>query len=623
MSDPVDARFSRPVGTLPPSRHLHRLPHLRPPAQHPVGDAQHRLLVRGRATTPPAKRSRPDSGRARRVRLSAWTGSSCPRCCCWSRATCSCTIRCASWPGACCTSERWHGARLALVPAARAQRRRSTATRSRSLLARSPCSSPRRLRCARAGLAARARARAALLGLGAAVLVVLPRPWPGRDGLRDRAARTGRTAASSSSRWPSTGCSRARRPTAPTTRTACSASRRASPSFWRDYGGNPILRHHAYLPGTHLLMLPAYLACRAAARRVRPALRHAARVRLAAALLAFRFVRGGCRGLAAAAVVLVNPLVCWHQVFGANDVMVAGTRCWRSALAADRGSARLGGRAARASPARPSSSPGRTRRSCSRSCWAPRLPRPGRAARRWSRAARPLLAAAARLRWRSCCPCSPLDPRAFWGDIVAYNVGLAGATPTRWAARPASASRTSSSTSARCGRLTDHVSFRRFYLLLVPLGLLLLRRQMRDGTRPRRSSSAASRSSPRSTSRASSTRTTSSSRRSCCPSAVSRAGATRRSWPWPRCRCSRSRSSTRRTSCCARPGSRRSRTARPGSSVRWGRGRARISRPIRSGAIVSALDRRRRGAVAGDGGDPRIGRACTRRCWRWASRARS
>ncbi|HVD76376.1 MAG TPA: hypothetical protein VNH43_02150, partial [Vicinamibacteria bacterium] len=26
--------------------------------------------------------------------------------------------------------------------------------------------------------------------------------------------------------------------------------------FWAPYGGNPILRHHAYLPGTHLIMMP-------------------------------------------------------------------------------------------------------------------------------------------------------------------------------------------------------------------------------------------------------------------------------------------------------------------------------------------------------------------------------
>ena len=31
-------------------------------------------------------------------------------------------------------------------------------------------------------------------------------------------------------------------------------------SFWDELGGNPILRHHAYLPGTHLVMLPFHLA---------------------------------------------------------------------------------------------------------------------------------------------------------------------------------------------------------------------------------------------------------------------------------------------------------------------------------------------------------------------------
>ncbi|HEX9186688.1 MAG TPA: hypothetical protein VGB87_06445, partial [Vicinamibacteria bacterium] len=35
-------------------------------------------------------------------------------------------------------------------------------------------------------------------------------------------------------------------------------------AFWDGLGGNPILRHHAYLPGTHLVMLPFHLASRAA-----------------------------------------------------------------------------------------------------------------------------------------------------------------------------------------------------------------------------------------------------------------------------------------------------------------------------------------------------------------------
>ena len=34
-------------------------------------------------------------------------------------------------------------------------------------------------------------------------------------------------------------------------------------AFWEEYGGNPILHHHAYLPGTHFLMMPFYLASRA------------------------------------------------------------------------------------------------------------------------------------------------------------------------------------------------------------------------------------------------------------------------------------------------------------------------------------------------------------------------
>ena len=44
-------------------------------------------------------------------------------------------------------------------------------------------------------------------------------------------------------------------------------------SFWDELGGNPILRHHAYLPGTHLVMLPFYLAGRGPLRRLRPARR--------------------------------------------------------------------------------------------------------------------------------------------------------------------------------------------------------------------------------------------------------------------------------------------------------------------------------------------------------------
>ena len=37
-----------------------------------------------------------------------------------------------------------------------------------------------------------------------------------------------------------------------------------SSAFWEPFGGNPILRHHAYLPGTHAIFMPFYLASKAA-----------------------------------------------------------------------------------------------------------------------------------------------------------------------------------------------------------------------------------------------------------------------------------------------------------------------------------------------------------------------
>ncbi len=46
-------------------------------------------------------------------------------------------------------------------------------------------------------------------------------------------------------------------------------------SFWGARGGNPILHHHAYLPGTHLVMLPFQLASRARVRLLRSADRDA------------------------------------------------------------------------------------------------------------------------------------------------------------------------------------------------------------------------------------------------------------------------------------------------------------------------------------------------------------
>jgi hypothetical protein len=249
-------------------------------------------------------------------------------------------------------------------------------------------------------------------------------------------------------------------------------------AFWREYGGNPILHHHAYLPGTHLLMLPAYLLSRAAFSAFDPRFVTLAAF-VVAALLAFRFAGAGERGLVAAAVVLVNPLVWWHQVFGANDILVVALLL-ASALAAARGrrvwsGALLGLACATKQLAWP---------------YAPFLLVHLLGARdfrdlwrrdTWARAARPI-AAAASVFALVVLPAIALGPRAFWGDIVAYNIGLPGGDAYPLGGTPGFGFANVLIYAGAVASLKDHVSFAGFYLLLVPLGLLMLRRQMREGS---------------------------------------------------------------------------------------------------------------------------------------------
>ncbi len=248
-------------------------------------------------------------------------------------------------------------------------------------------------------------------------------------------------------------------------------------AFWREYGGNPILRHHAYLPGTHLLMAPAYVLCRAVlgafdARFVTLV------AYLATALLAYRFVQRGAVGLTAAAVVLVNPLVWWHQVFGANDLLVAGI-VLAAVWSADRGRPVLAGVLLGLACA------------TKQLAWpyAPFLIAQLMGARSfgdlgrpeaWRRAARPLAAAAAVFAVLVV-PVALLDPAAMYGDIVAYNVGLAGGDAYPLGGTPGFGAANFAIYFGAVPSLKDHVSFLPFSALLVPLGLLLLRRQMREG----------------------------------------------------------------------------------------------------------------------------------------------
>ncbi|HET9316070.1 MAG TPA: glycosyltransferase 87 family protein, partial [Vicinamibacteria bacterium] len=321
----------------------------------------------------------------------------------------------------------------------------------------------------------RLRSRAALLGLGTLVLVLLPtiglvtmgfatgRPYGQDGGVVQLPLAMDRLLAGQSPYGADYSDSMLGR------------QARVS-SFWREYGGNPILRHHAYLPGTHALMLPAYVACRALLGAFDTRF-----VTLAAfvltAVLAFHFGRGGARGLAAAGIVLVNPLVWWHQVFGANDIMVAGLLLG-AALAADRGrrswaGALLGVACATKQLAWP---------------YAPFLAihllgatsfRDLARLETWRSAARPLLAAAA-VFLAIVVPVLALDPRAFWGDIVAYNIGLAGGDAYPLGGTPGFGLANLLIYFGAVGSLKDHVSFAPFYLLLIPLGLLMLRRQMRE-----------------------------------------------------------------------------------------------------------------------------------------------
>ena len=91
--------------------------------------------------------------------------------------------------------------------------------------------------------------------------------------------------------------------------------------FWQRWGGNPILRHHAYLPGTHLLFLPFLLAARAVLGVFDPRLVTLLAYALAAWLAGGALPRAEWR-LTALALVAINPLAYWHLIFGANDIVL-------------------------------------------------------------------------------------------------------------------------------------------------------------------------------------------------------------------------------------------------------------------------------------------------------------
>jgi uncharacterized membrane protein len=248
-------------------------------------------------------------------------------------------------------------------------------------------------------------------------------------------------------------------------------------SFWDERGGNPILHHHAYLPGTHLVMIPFQLASRAALGFFDPRLVTLLFYALAVALAA-RVPVGAAARLSAAGVAALNPLAYWQLIFGANDVVFVAMLLG-AVLLARRGrglqaGALLGLACATKQLAWPFAPFLLAFLSGARS-WR-ELP----TIACWRRVAAPLAAAAAVFA-AVVLPVAALDFRAFWGDVVVYNVGLPGGDNYPLGGTPGFGFGNFLIYFGRVASLRDYFPFSVFYVLLLPLGLLLLRSQLREG----------------------------------------------------------------------------------------------------------------------------------------------
>jgi hypothetical protein len=254
-----------------------------------------------------------------------------------------------------------------------------------------------------------------------------------------------------------------------------------SSAFWEPFGGNPILHHHAYLPGTHAIFMPFYLASKATIgvfdSRFVTLLAYVLVV-----LLAARLFPSGPLRLVAAGVAALNPFVYWHQIFGANDLLFVALLLgvW---LAAERKRPVLAGlllglACATKQLAWPFAPFVLVHLSEARG-WRELL---GRAA--WTRLRGPL--AVATLAFVAIVgPVAALDPRAFYADIVVYNVGLPGADNYPLGGTPGFGFANFLIYFGRVSSLRDYFPFGIFYVLLMPLGLGLVRAQLRESGLPR------------------------------------------------------------------------------------------------------------------------------------------
>jgi hypothetical protein len=248
-----------------------------------------------------------------------------------------------------------------------------------------------------------------------------------------------------------------------------------SSEFWAPRGGNPILRHHAYLPGTHVLTMPFHLAARAAGTTFDSRLLTLAAYFLAA-LLAARLTPGPSHALAAAGVVLLNPLVYWHQIFGANDILFVAMLLGAALLLRTRpmaAAALLGLACATKQLAWPFAA---------FLFFAAAADAPWRENRKaaLARAVR-LAAVAAGVFAGIVLPIAALDFRAFYADIVGYNVGLPGSDNYPLGGTPGFGFANFLIYFGAVKSLGDYFPFGIFYILLIPVALILAARVVRRG----------------------------------------------------------------------------------------------------------------------------------------------
>lgn len=244
--------------------------------------------------------------------------------------------------------------------------------------------------------------------------------------------------------------------------------------FWAPLGGNPIVRHHWYLPGVHLAMAPCYVVCRSLFGFFDPRIVTLAAYG-AAIVLVTRLVEAPEKRLTVAALVALNPFVFWPQIFGTNDVMSAVPLLLAAILATrgrrDAAAVLLGVACAFKQLAWP---------------FAPFLlahlagvTSLGHIASRdgMIRLRRPILVAGAVFA-AIVLPIAALDVRAFLGDILRYQIGSPGSEQYPLGGTPGFGFANLLIYAGRVATLGDYFPFQRFYVLFVPIGLLLLHYQL-------------------------------------------------------------------------------------------------------------------------------------------------